>query len=1449
MESKKINFLTKFSYYAIITKQISYRKEKTMVNLKKALLSVLTAATFALSLPLAVSADSAASVEGLNVSIRADKEEYEKDEDINITLNIRNTTAEAVSGININTVIPEGLKADNSSVLTASDVEIAAGEEKTVSVKLSSENGVETPATTPADNVFPVIDNSTHLFDVPVTSGPVTETVSDGETAQPEATTSEQTEAPADSETKTEETIPQESSPSDSGENNSGTPTGNGSNTPVDNGNDSGENNPGTGVGLNVALCAIFVVLAGFITLCIIKNRKNGKKWLGIFMCLILLAGTIPLNEFAVLSHADDVANSTPLVSATVSTEIKVDGQAYTIASTVSKPSNLLTVTFESNGGTPVSPQQIARNGYALVPANPRKDGFVFENWYSDSTLNTPYDFNAPVTSNITLYANWTEKISEAESDGSVSGGGSSVDVCSIVDFAIDRESGTAAAAVSATQNSVLVIAYMDEDAYFNRTSEVSVIRNVVGSKAVNEGADQELITVTLNYVLPEHFVGLAYLVDSNGEALCDPRSFIRYTTRFEEFDSLTVDDFEGKNVLNFDENNDTNFGVLADDVRILNAEEVERSEDGNTYIIHGLTDESFITEELETSVERTTAESSEETTTESVEENIAESVEEATVESVEEVTVAIEAALPVLAANDKVYIIDEDGDEFLFKVGTAEVGENNAITATAVRADDEENGYSLRDFYTTLKVEDLGIEAEEQSTTVSTQSMGRFAGSAEVALAFDVGFETDHFKLSGKVEGSVEGSVTIIWDIHIFSPSYFEFEVKYTVKTETKCEVAAKTGSEEEEVTDRTEKTISMGKIRIPIGVTGLDAFADLQAKVKWEISAGITLTETSETTHGFSYNTIDGSNKIDKKSYDFTAEVKGKAEIEFGPAPSLGIEFLGGVVSANLECFIGGKIEAEAVIPIASAGDKTHGCRLCIDGEVKFVIEVSAKLKYDLGIIKGTPVDYTIVKLEKPVFDFYLSLINDADSLYGGHIKAGRGDCENFKYKIGFNALNADGNAVTVEVAVSKVSEPGNVLTTVNSGSSTYLYPGNYVAKANIGGVDCQADFAVDDSAKLVRISANNQNSYVTGSVVDSITKDPIANVKVEVYSGNTVITTAYTGTDGRYRLALDEGSYKLAVTKENYITANKHINITYNQTTDLGALDLVQENKDQLMGGIYGYINNAKFYEAVADVDIKVTRGWDNDSENAEVVASATTDDSGYYDLKQRLVYDVSFGLNAGNYTVIISKDGFISTSFNVTVSGGTDIRFDSTITPVGSENEYYIVLTWGEEPHDLDSHLNGVIPNPENGNELERDHIFFSRQDGIGAFLDVDDVTSYGPETITIADIDLYEGNIMYSVHDYTNRASDESDALSRSGAVVKVYKGSQMISQFNVPAGNDGTVWNVFYFDSNRNIVPVNTFEYVENPLDVGGQDENNSIISAYSVECYVEEVYASKSAA
>ena len=106
----------------------------------------------------------------------------------------------------------------------------------------------------------------------------------------------------------------------------------------------------------------------------------------------------------------------------------------------------------------------------------------------------------------------------------------------------------------------------------------------------------------------------------------------------------------------------------------------------------------------------------------------------------------------------------------------------------------------------------------------------------------------------------------------------------------------------------------------------------------------------------------------------------------------------------------------------------------------------------------------------------------------------------------------------------------------------------------------------------------------------------------------------------------------------------------------------------------------------------------------------------------------------------------------------------------------------------------------------------------------ADLDVDDVSSYGPETITVDGVAALDG-FTYSVHNYSGRDAVSGDAaaydLAQSGAVVKVYKGNTRIATYRVPENRAGTVWNVFSIEADGSITVINSFEFISDPDAVG----------------------------
>ncbi|RQU19587.1 tetratricopeptide repeat protein [Burkholderia cenocepacia] len=215
------------------------------------------------------------------------------------------------------------------------------------------------------------------------------------------------------------------------------------------------------------------------------------------------------------------------------------------------------------------------------------------------------------------------------------------------------------------------------------------------------------------------------------------------------------------------------------------------------------------------------------------------------------------------------------------------------------------------------------------------------------------------------------------------------------------------------------------------------------------------------------------------------------------------------------------------------------------------------------------------------------------------------------------------------------------------------------------------------------------------------------------------------------------------------------------------------------------------------------------------NGEQSVTATTDALGQVSIDADVLSDAAS-------LIIIKKDGYSNLVAKCPCTGLT-----YALSPVmRSLDGLRVVLTWGAEPKDLDSHM--AYP----GN-----HVYFRRKRGTDANLDVDDTDGYGPETVTLErkrDGDTY----VYAVHDYTDRDAPGATALSKSQAKVFVYVGESLVRTYYVPRNLPGNLWTVFRITGAGEFQDINTVrgvrtgsEDVLNALtDIG--DERNPVVAA-----------------
>ena len=136
----------------------------------------------------------------------------------------------------------------------------------------------------------------------------------------------------------------------------------------------------------------------------VFEPRQEGDDWL----CDISYYPERYVAEFnTTFQNLKHVQNDEKIVPVTLiwvggSWQIKTQGRVLV--------TEVYTVTFDSYGGTPVPPAQEVEYGLtATKPADPTLKGYTFAFWYlgEDEQNATAYDFNTPVTENITLTAKW----------------------------------------------------------------------------------------------------------------------------------------------------------------------------------------------------------------------------------------------------------------------------------------------------------------------------------------------------------------------------------------------------------------------------------------------------------------------------------------------------------------------------------------------------------------------------------------------------------------------------------------------------------------------------------------------------------------------------------------------------------------------------------------------------------------------------------------------------------------------------------------------------------------------------------------------------------------------------------------------------------------------------------------------------------------------------------
>jgi len=217
---------------------------------------------------------------------------------------------------------------------------------------------------------------------------------------------------------------------------------------------------------------------------------------------------------------------------------------------------------------------------------------------------------------------------------------------------------------------------------------------------------------------------------------------------------------------------------------------------------------------------------------------------------------------------------------------------------------------------------------------------------------------------------------------------------------------------------------------------------------------------------------------------------------------------------------------------------------------------------------------------------------------------------------------------------------------------------------------------------------------------------------------------------------------------------------------------------DESDAEFGSVSGLVLDARDGMPVAGAVVTI----------ADSGQSATTGADGSF-----LIETVPAGAN----TIQVQHPDYLAATTPVTVAADRDTpTVVGLVRSMAGTNNITVILSWGAEPSDLDLHVSG----PKGGGS--RFHVYYSNQDPVTfAFLDLDNTSSFGPETTTITDLGdgtYFAGEYRIWVHNYSS-----DPGFAASGATVTVFARGRQLAQFtaNFASGNsDHDLWRVADLD-------------------------------------------------
>lgn len=438
------------------------------------------------------------------------------------------------------------------------------------------------------------------------------------------------------------------------------------------------------------------------------------------------------------------------------------------------------------------------------------------------------------------------------------------------------------------------------------------------GTTEVTNGETEKNVILDTND-MPQYFYVKGYLIDTTtNKPLCTAYSSPMYTKDMQEFLSKTTDDFEENKVLNFDNDDDNNFAVYKDEVKLVDesgeTNKVTKSDDTTkTYVIENIDD-----------------------------------------------------SISSLSEGDIFSYDYSNGDALIVKVASIAI---DGTTATITGEDaDLDDVFDYVKIDSTAKKSDFTYDESTVGEGVSILSEQKsrksraidISGSASWSVPFSVSYVDNGVNVKGSLTYGSSVYVKVYLSIQY---QYLELKVDQTLKLDLSVS------------TNLFESSIDLFEFGVsPIA----GVYVTVTPSLVIEGSINCSISATIKTTNGFSVSNTDGykdlttNPKLETK-LDFSGSVF------IGAKATLKIRVLGSLVEGGFTLKNGVDISGK-FDDTKDSSSKKHNCSACIKGDIykkiggsiyiKFLN--SKNLKFELSLNVKTKISDFYYSLDHQTFDF---------------------------------------------------------------------------------------------------------------------------------------------------------------------------------------------------------------------------------------------------------------------------------------------------------------------------------------------------------------------------------------------------------------------------------------------------------------------------------------------